>query len=172
MKIDKNQQEVLLNSIGNDQYIEISIDHHVEWMRNILSELHEEITDDLREEPELLKQASLKFEGDLQKRSDSYWRDHALLVGELKACYWTQCIKSGELMLEEQDLDIQAVFINESLQKTKNLEEADTLMIENYEYDLYFYKSSMIDISEVLHEQLFLNKNPYPVKKAQAGERS
>lgn len=157
--------------MGDDQYVEINVDHHAEWMRKILSELHEEVSNELREEPELLKQASLSFRGDLQKRSDSYWRDHALLVGELKACFWTQCIKSGELMLEKQDLDIQAVFVNDSLKKSKNLEETDTLMIENYEYDLYFYKSSVVKVSEVLHEQLFLNKNPYPIKTEQEGEK-
>lgn len=157
--------------MGDDQFIEIEVDHHIEWMRKILSELHEDVSGDLRENPELLKQAALSFKGDLQKRSNSYWREHALLVGELKACFWTQCVKSGELMLEELDLDIQAVFINDSLMKSKNLEETDTLTVENYEYDLYFYKSSLIKISEVLHEQLFLNKSPYPIKTRPGEEK-
>lgn len=172
MKLDKNQEEILLSSMGDDQYVEINVDQSASWMRQILSELHEDISDDLREEPELLKQAGISFQGDLQKRSDSYWREHALLVGELKARFWTQCVRTGELLIEEQDLDIQAVFINDSLKKSKNLEETDTLMIESYEYDLYFYKSSIVKISEVLHEQLFLNKNPYPVKTKQEGEKS
>jgi len=172
LKMDKNQEEVLLSSMGADQYIEIDVDHSVEWMRNILSELQEDVAGELRKAPELLEKTSLSFQGDLQKRANSFWRDHALLVGDLKARFWTQCIKSGELLLEKIDLDIQAIFINEAIKKSKNLEETDTLMVESYEYDLYFYQSSVVKISDVLHEQLFLNKEPYPIKTKQETETS
>lgn len=170
MKHHQNQEEVLLSSLGPDQFIEINVDHQTEWMRKILSELQEDVVDELREDPERVLQASLSFKGDLQKRSNSMWRDYALLVGELKAHFWTQCVKSGELMMEDLDVDVQAIFVNESLKESKNLEETDTLMIESYEYDLYFYKASVVCIFDVLHEQLFLNKEPYPVKTRPEGE--
>ena len=172
MKMDQNQEEVVLSSMGADQFVEVDVDQNAEWMRNLLSEVQEEVADELRESPELLEQTSLSFQGDLQKRANSFWRDHALLVGEFKARFWTQCVKSGELLLEKIDLDIQAIFINEAIKKSKNLEETDTLMVESYEYDVYFYQSSVVKISDVLREQLFLNKEPYPIKTGPGKETS
>lgn len=162
MKVNQQCEEVLLNAMGEDQFIEIDVDHQTEWMRKILTEVQEDVADELREQPELIHQARLHFKGDLQKQINSYWREHALLVGELEVHFWTQCVKSGELMIEKLELDIQAVFINESLKKEKSLEESDTLALGGHEYDLYFYQSGIVRLSDVLHEQVFLNKNPYP----------
>ena len=86
------------------------------------------------------------------------------LLGALSLTYITQCAQSGELMNDELNLDVQAIFIDNILSNKYEDDENMTLFIGNMEYELYFYENSKLDLAQVLHEYIFLNKNPYPKK--------
>jgi len=42
------------------------------------------------------------------------------------------------------------------------LEDEISLFYDEEEWDLYFYEKNQVDLYPIIHEYIFLNKNPYP----------
>lgn len=154
------KSEVFLRPIGIGQTVVLEADQKSAWMSEILTELHEDVKADLHECD--LSKTFIKFKGDLQKKSTAKYLDHAILLGEIEARFYTYCITTGELMLDDVFAEVQAVFLEEELKKELELEDEITMYIDEYEYDLYYLKGLSVPLKPALHEYIFLNKNPYP----------
>ena len=55
-----------------------------------------------------------------------------------------------------------AVFIDSHFEEDDGLGDEITLFYDESERDLYYFEKNLIDFLPVIHEYIFLNRNPYP----------
>lgn len=156
----KMKSDVFLRPIGIGQTVVIDVDQSSVWMNEILNELHEDVKADLKDCD--LSKTYIRFKGDLQKKSSAKFLDHAFLLGEIEARFYTYCITTGELMLDDIFAEVQAVFLEDELKKELELEDEITIYFDEYEFDLYYLSGLNVPLKPAIHEYVFLNKNPYP----------
>ncbi len=138
----------------------LSLDLNTPWLMSILHELSSGLSSEDSKELNL----DINFNGELIRDKDNSLGDIVKLLGSLNVTYITQCAQSGELMNDDLNLDVQAIFIDNILSDNYEDDENMTLFVGNMEYELYFYENNKLDLAQVLHEYIFLNKNPYPKK--------
>ncbi len=134
-----------------------SFDGSEEWMKNILSEL----TEDLNEEEKKFGDSDISLELEITRKNRGSLGDYIVLDGEINIHYPTHCVKSFEMMTENQVTPIHAIVLDKNLEKSLELEEETTYFLDEDELDLYFFDRKL-EIQPIIHEYVFLNKNPYP----------
>jgi uncharacterized protein len=71
-------------------------------------------------------------------------------------------------MNDSLELEIKICFLTIHLEKEESFTEQLEIFENNDMYELYFYKKGFADIGEMIHEQVYLNLNEYPIKDAEA----
>lgn len=158
--------DFLLSRLKYDDPSSVRVDQDTDWVLKILEELSEEV--DLDNDSRYVKiknPAFLNFRGTATRKNIPKFGDVLLLEGDLKARFLTNCVLSGRPMMDDLDTEVAAAFILDHLKEELGYEDEVSLYIDESEYDLYFYQGKKVDIKPVLHEYVFLNKNPYPKLK-------
>lgn len=150
----------LVKSLSKNMAQELMLDSDVSWFGAILDELQEEIEDGEVGTSE--ESPGIWFKGKLIRRSNGKFGEVLFLEGELSARFLTNCVKSGRLMMDEFEAPVKAVFVDEEMITRYALEDEVTIELEGEEFELYSYKDDVASLGEVLHEHVFLNKNPWP----------
>jgi len=83
--------------------------------------------------------------------------------GTIEVDYVTECVRTLKPMTVQMDVPFKIIFVDESLATTELFEGIDETYVENDVYEIYFYNKRSVDFQEMLHEQIFLNYNQYPV---------
>jgi len=148
-----------LGNLSKDIPEKIKLDQGEDWLSRILEELCEAAGE---EESQMLEEAHLRFNGDLKKSKNTKYGEYVLISGNLTSHFVTQCIKSGNMMFDQIECDVRAACLAKSGQERLGLEEGDSVFLEDEEYELFFFEKNQVDLEPVLHEFVFLNKNPYP----------
>jgi|GEM_PF-3343772 len=136
-------------------------DQNTEWMAKILSELNEPL-----EEGDVLYSKEtpfIRFKGEVVKKKNPQYGDIVLVMGDLDAAFVTTCIQTGKPMIDTIDVDVRACYISNDSKKRYGHDDEIDIVVDDQEFDLFFYNDEKLDIYEVLREYVFLNKNPYPV---------
>jgi hypothetical protein len=142
----------------------IKVDQQTPWMLELLEELHEDIDKD---DPFFENfQSSITFQGELARKDKGQMGDLGILKGELTVDFCTYDVNTGEMMSESLECPVNAVFMDQKVCTELGYEDETNLLVDTVEYDLYFYDGKTIDVKEVLHEYIYLNKDPYPRKDA------
>lgn len=149
-----------LPKLNYDLPLDLDLNESEKFLSEILDELNENL-----EKGEFIseeKGPAIRFIGSLVKRDDGKYGDIVLLKGHLDVDFITFDIKTGTPMIDHLSVEVNAVFLEEYLCEKYQLQEEVSLYVDQGEYDLYYYRSKKVDVSSVLHEYIFLNKNPYP----------
>ena len=128
------------------------------WLNEILGELVDELKGELKEDLE----CSIKLEVHAHKHQHYNYRDVVLVKGELLAKYPALSGQTGEQLQQELLVPINCAFVDTTFKDNEELSEEITLFVENQEWDLYYHSNGVVDLSPVIHEYIFLNRNPYP----------
>jgi uncharacterized metal-binding protein YceD (DUF177 family) len=128
------------------------------WLNEILGELVDELGGVLSSSTECL--IKLKLEG--SKIQHHTYRDAVLLKGDLEVKYPASSSTVGDQVQQELSIPIKTIFIDISFESNEELKEEITLFVEDQEWDLYFHSNGIVDLKSVIHEYIFLNRNPYP----------
>ncbi len=150
----------LLQLAKYDQF-EVEIDENIPWLKSILDEFNENLSIDDYEQDERLP--TISFKGYLKKCEDDKHHDYAILIGDFEMNFFTLCIQTGAVIMDQIDATVGAAFIHSSLKEKFHYEDETEIFLKDREYDLYFHEKGKIDISPVLLEHAYINKNPYPV---------
>ncbi len=132
------------------------------WLMELLEELHEDI--DKGDEFFQNFNPSISFKGELTRKDKGKMGELGLLKGDLAVDFCTYDVHSGEMMGESLECEVRAAFMEQKVCEELGYEDETSLLVDTEEYDLYFYDGKLIDVKEVLHEYIYLNKNPYPSK--------
>lgn len=156
----ETKAKFLVKSLTKDMAQEIQLASDVSWFGAILDELQEDL--DVTDGGIGAEAPGIWFKGELTRRSNGKFGEMLFLTGELSARFYTNCIKTGKIMIDSLETAVQAVFVDEEMVERYDLADEITIDIENEEYELYSYQNDVADLAHVLHEHTFLNKNPYP----------
>ena len=91
-----------------------------------------------------------------------------LAKGHIEADYVTECVRTLKPMKMQLNVPFKICFVDETLATTELFANLDETWIENDTYEIYFYNKRTVDFQEMIHEQIYLNYNQYPVLDADA----
>lgn len=154
------KSKFLVKSLSKNMAQEMVLDSEVSWFSAILDELQEDV--EVGDVGASSDSPGIWFKGNLIRRSNGKFGEVLFLEGELSARFFTNCVKSGRLMMDEFDAPVKAVFVDVEMIERYSLADETEIELEGEEYELYSYKDDVANLGEVLHEHVFLNKNPWP----------
>lgn len=141
------------------------LDENVMWVQSLLREMNETATD--KKPEDWLLETSLNIQIELTKKFKNEYGEYLLAKGNFKCVYVTESVRTLKPVKETMEIDFKACFLNAPLLKTEEFDEIDETWIDGDTFDIYAYEKSTADIAEMLHEQLFLNRNPYPIAEGE-----
>jgi uncharacterized metal-binding protein YceD (DUF177 family) len=153
----------LIKLPANTRY-EFELDQDTDWVRDILIELNENATEKTPEEN--LEETSIFIFGEIEKKNNLEMGEYLLASGTIEADYVTECVRTLKPMKVELTVPFRICFIDEELSKSELFHEQDETYVDNEIYELYFYNKRIVNFKDMLHEQVFLNYNQYPVLDA------
>ena len=148
-----------LGNLSNDVPEKVSLNQNIEWFKRILAELNEAAG---KEEAQMLEETHLSFNGEIKKSKNTKFGEYVLITGEIVSSFITQCVKTGQMMFDQIECEVEAACLARSRQQDFGLEDGDSVFLEDRELELFFFEKNQIDLEPVLHEFVFLNKSLYP----------
>ena len=140
------------------EFTEIEVDESHLWVNEVLGELVDELGGELSDNID----CTLKWSFKAKRFQHHTYREGILVEGQISAVYPASCSKSGDQLEQNLSVSMRSVFIDSSFEDNEELAEEITLFIEDQEWDLYYHQNGLVDLKPVLHEYIFLNRNPYP----------
>lgn len=165
-KQDKVSPKINLIKLAANNPIEFELDADTDWVRDILIELNENATEKTPEA--YLSDTSIFISGTIEKKNKPDLGEFLLVQGMVEVDYVTECVRTLQPMTVQLDVPFKVVFIDESLATSELFAEIDETFIENDVYELYFYNKRTVEFQEMIHEQIFLNYDQYPVLDAES----
>ncbi len=168
--MQKNENKVgaqinLIKLAANTTF-EFEIDKETEWVKEILLEMNEHATD---KKPEAyLVETNLVIFGDIEKKNKPEMSEFLLAKGHIEADYVTECVRTLKPMKVQLNVPFKICFVDEALASTELFKDVDETWVDNDTYEIYFYNKRTVDFQAMIHEQIFLNYNQYPVLDADA----
>lgn len=163
-KQDKVAAKINLIKLPANNPILFELDQETDWVKEFLMEMNENATEKTPEE--YLEETSIFISGEMEKKNKPDMGEFLIVKGTIEADYVTECVRTLKPMTVQLDVPFKVVFVDESLATSELFAEIDETYIENDVYEIYFYNKRTIDFQEMLHEQIFLNYNQYPVLDA------
>lgn len=155
----KFQKIVSLSKYTAGEAIELELDHKTDFMQELLSELDNEVEDKERGD-----ESAISFLGEIQKIKGKY-EEFFQITGQLKITYYTYDITNNEVMTENFDHEVNCLVLTQEVGKKLHLIDEIDIEHKGVEFDLYFMdEEDNFIFKDILHENIYLNKNPYPKK--------
>ncbi len=137
-----------------------------EWVKSILLEMNENASD--KTPAENLEETYLHISGRMTKKFTSENGEYLLMSVRIQTEYNTECVRTLKPMSESMDLEFNVCFINETLATSELFAEIDETYLDGAVYEIYFYNKKTANIQEMVHEQIYLNYNQYPILDAES----
>lgn len=132
-----------------------------DWLKNILLELNEKA--DEKSPEEYLEETSISCELEIKKMFKQQYGDMIFVRGNIETQFKTQCVRTLENMDDNLILPINSCFLDQKFEETEEFSEQLEIFEENQLFDLYFFDKGFVNIAEMIHEQIYLNINQYPI---------
>ena len=165
-KQDKVAAKINLIKLPSNNPISFELDADTDWVREFLLEMNENATEKSPEE--YLNETSIFISGEMEKKNKTDLGEFLLIKGTIEVDYATECVRTLKPMTIQLDVPFKVIFVDESLASSELFAEIDETYVENDVYEIYFYNKRTVDLQEMLHEQIFLNYNQYPVLDAES----
>ncbi len=138
------------------------LDKNQDWTQKLLMELNEKA--ESKSPEDVFAATDLTVELEIQKLFKKEYGEYLLVKGHLSTDYITQCVRTLEDMNDSLELEINACFLDEALEHDEAFQDQVDIFEKDQMYELYFYRKGLADIYEMVHEQVYLNINQYPIK--------
>lgn len=132
-----------------------------EWVKELLIELNSNATD---RTPEMyLMKSFLDIKLNIKKKFKGSLGEFVLIRGHLNVEFMTSCVRTLKEMKDYIDVEFKACVIDSIHKDKPEYEEVIEIFEDNDVFDLYFYDNRTLDIRSIIHEQIYLNVNEYPI---------
>jgi uncharacterized metal-binding protein YceD (DUF177 family) len=148
---------LIVSKFSMDVVEEYEIDKTAPWVNELLIELEEENDDEAEFAP-----ASMIINAQISRKINTLLKDHLIVRAQLKANFHMPCGRCLYPLPQELDLVLAAAFLHESQEKLPEYAEATTIYADGQEMELYFYHKGIADIKEFIHEQIYIEVEPFP----------
>jgi len=163
---DKVAAKINLIKLPANHPIEFELDENTDWIKEFLLEMNENASEKTPEA--YLDETSLFISGHIEKKNKPDMGEFLLVRGTIEADYVTECVRTLKPMTKQLDVDFKVIFVDESLATSELFAEIDETYVENDVYEIYFYNKRTIEFAEMIHEQIFLHYDQYPVLDAES----
>lgn len=153
--------KVTLSKLGQNQRLYFDVTEKTPWGRELLEELNELHDQEIHVAPPAGN--SLHAELELERKHSTKLGDYLLLHVDMNARYLTSCIRCLIPMEESLQVSFDACAINKEYANEPEHKDQATIYLDDRERELYFFENNQVDIKEIMHEQIFLAKNPLPI---------
>lgn len=143
------------HKLPKDSASVFQFNHNEAWVSRLLAELNEDL------EPHEIHNI-FELELKIWKRFKTQFQEYLVADFKLNLEFTTRCVNSLMPMQDSLSLEINAVYLESHLQNSDELSDSSDLFIDGELRELYFYEKKQISVYEIIHEHIFLNKNPYP----------
>lgn len=157
-RIDPN---INLSKFAIDVVKFYKLDKNCDWVRDILLELNENAQE--REPEYYLDNSDISISLEIVKKYNPQIGEYLLVKGAITAHYITVCIRTLKEMPDNVEIDFKASFIDEAHAESPEYKDLTDVYLDQDVFELYFYEQRLAPLKEMLHEQLYLNINQYPV---------
>jgi len=137
------------------------LNEQVPWLKTILLELNENVDSKLPEE--FLETSHLDVNLEIVKKHKGSYGEYLLVSGKLNTHYHTQCVRTLSEMTEDLEVEFKACYLEDTYQDNEEFRDQVDIFMDGEVYELYFYENRLANIQLLIHEQIFLNYNQYPV---------
>jgi uncharacterized metal-binding protein YceD (DUF177 family) len=165
-KQDKIASKINLIKLAANNPILFELDSETDWVKEFLVEMNENASE--KTPDEYLNETSIFISGEMEKKNKPDLGEFLLVKGTIEADYVTECVRTLKPMTVQLDVPFKVIFVDESLATSELFAEIDETYVENDVYEIYFYNKRTVEFQEMLHEQIFLNYNQYPVLDAES----
>jgi uncharacterized metal-binding protein YceD (DUF177 family) len=164
-KDDSIKAQISVSKTPLNNWNEYHLTESIDWVAELLAEMSEHASSFTSKM--LAPKAYLHIDLKINKKFKSTTGEMLLIQGSLDALYPTECVKSLKPLLEPLQFEFKGCFLNKSLETDEQYAEVDEVFEENDIYQVYFYQKNMADLKEMIHEQIYLNYNSYPMSDAE-----
>lgn len=161
---NKVAAQINLIKLPQNTTFTFELDDSTDWMKEILMEMNENATDKTPEA--YLEETYLTITGEMEKKNKPEMNEFLTVKGTIHAEYATECVRTLKPMKMELEVPFKICFIDESLATTEQFAEIDETYVDNDVYEIYFYNKRTVNFRDMIHEQIFLNYNQYPILDA------
>jgi uncharacterized protein len=102
----------------------------------------------------------------MTKKDKPEMGEYLLVKGTIEATYATECVRTLKPMKVDLDVPFKVCFIDQSMAETELFKDLDETYVDNEVYEIYFYDKRTINFRDMIHEQIFLHVDPYPILDA------
>lgn len=166
IKQDRVGSQINLIKLPANNPVLFDLDQETDWVKEFLLEMNENAT--FKTPAELLNETFLSISGEYVKKNRQDMGEYLIVKGMIKASYATECVRTLKPMTVEIEVPLKICFVDESLATTELFNEMDETFVENDVFELYFYNKRTVEFAEMIHEQIFLNYNQYPILDAES----
>ncbi len=150
------EPSILVNKYSFDIIEDYEINQTTGWVNDLLVELEEDNDDG--EFPKALMQ----IKAQITRKTNHFLKDHLIVKCQLEAKFHMPCGRCLYPLPQELNLNLSAAFLHESMEKMPEYAEVTTVFADGQEMELYFYHKGLADIKEFIHEQIFIEVDPFP----------
>ncbi len=163
-KHEKIGAQINLLKVAANQTLDFEFDQETDWIKDMLVELNENATD--KQPEEWLKETSLVAFGEMTKKDKPEMGEYLLVKGTIEATYATECVRTLKPMKMDLDISFKVCFIDQAMAETELFKDLDETYVDNDVYEIYFYDKRTIEFQDMIHEQIFLHVDQYPILDA------
>jgi uncharacterized metal-binding protein YceD (DUF177 family) len=145
--------------IDDEQHYKL--DQKQPWIKDILLELNENA--DTRLPEEYLEDSLIFVDIRIIKKFKQTYGEYLLVSGSVRTEYFTQCIRTLGEMKDNLEIEFKACYLDNVYEENEELLDQVDIYMDGDVHELYFYEKKQADIKLLVHEQIYLNYNQYPV---------
>lgn len=149
-----------LSKLPMAKELEFKLTKEQDWLESLLNQLNSQASGIPAEVA--LKQSDIQLELNLTRYHTHKLSEYLVVTGHFETIYFTNCVKSMSLMKEPLDFSINACFIGREFETEEEYQDQTEIYTQGQVRELYFFEKRKIDLSEMIHEQIALQQNPYP----------
>lgn len=154
-------EKVNIATLPPNKKLHYSLDKNTDWVKELLMELNENAKS--RSEEDYLMDTFLDVELEIKKLNNPTFGDVLICNGNLKTEYVTECVRTLVEMRDHLEVEFKTCFIPDHFAEEPEYEDQTDIFIDNDVHELHFYSLKKANLKEMVHEQIYLNINQYPV---------
>ena len=159
--IKDNLDEVVRLESFIDEDREFNLEKSCQWVSDLLSELEEDLDDDEKSHENREMTVNLK----IKRKEIPNFGEGLVIKGDFKGNFHLPCIKCLAPAAESAKGSFAAVYISDQYEKSEEFEETLSVWADNSELEVYFHERGKCNVKKIIHENIYLNINPYPLHK-------
>ena len=99
----------------------------------------------------------------IEKKHSTRLDDYILIKGKIEVAYPAECVRCLIPTSQSISCEFSSCFIKSSFEKSPEYKDSTEIYIHSEDRDLHFYKGHEIDVKGVILEEIYVNKNHFPL---------